>query len=435
MLRRRSLRINVLKLLAYVTFCFIAICFAATTKLLPLHSQRGGELRVALCIAGQVARLEVNSKIENILQWNEKNGVHIDVFLSLDPLGVAYSKDEYHVQGANLHKGSVVLRAAELKLRRWLKGVAILNNTSSFRFISSHEGRQHYLDNWPLEERRDTIEKHVRQFWGHAECARIIDKYELEAKLTYDAILRLRDNSIVIAPIDFLRFDFKVASGVFVKACAAWGGVNDKVMLLTREYLHIALRGWLEHFVFRNTGRASDVTSPEKFLAEVLREGNVPVYTLSADELPVVDRRIMHSGPVCLVDDNKDCHPSSVGNLSSCERKSKAKTRSGTKLGTVGRVCERFQIKPKKCSLFVRMKHLIWGSHDLYVGFKTIDNVTLQDWGPTQTFYDALVSTLNVNLALELGVWKGQSCIFLASSMKKMNPDSVVVAVDTWLEH
>ena len=85
MLRRRSLRINVLKLLAYVTFCFIAICFAATTKLLPLHSQRGGELRVALCIAGQVARLEVNSKIENILQWNEKNGVHIDVFLSLDP--------------------------------------------------------------------------------------------------------------------------------------------------------------------------------------------------------------------------------------------------------------------------------------------------------------------------------------------------------------
>ena len=77
------------------------------------------------------------------------------------------------------------------------------------------------------------------------------------------------------------------------------GGVNDKVMLLTREYLHIALRGWLEHFVFRNTGRASDVTSPENF-AEVLREGNVPVYTLSADEFPVVDGRMRIQVPCVL---------------------------------------------------------------------------------------------------------------------------------------
>jgi predicted O-methyltransferase YrrM len=34
---------------------------------------------------------------------------------------------------------------------------------------------------------------------------------------------------------------------------------------------------------------------------------------------------------------------------------------------------------------------------------------------------------------VEIGVWKGSSVITLASKMKELNLDGVVIAVDTWL--
>ena len=64
-----------------------------------------------------------------------KNGVHIDVFLSLTSGSIP--ADEYHVQGANFAQGILLFGRLELKLRRWLKGVAILKAASRFD-LSAH---------------------------------------------------------------------------------------------------------------------------------------------------------------------------------------------------------------------------------------------------------------------------------------------------------
>jgi cephalosporin hydroxylase len=41
--------------------------------------------------------------------------------------------------------------------------------------------------------------------------------------------------------------------------------------------------------------------------------------------------------------------------------------------------------------------------------------------------------TLRPSIVVEIGVWKGSSVITLASKMKELNLDGVVIAVDTWL--
>ena len=52
-----------------------------------------GRVRVAVCISGQVGRLEIHSKMRNLFAQNDDLELH--AFLVLDPSKVAYSKTTY----------------------------------------------------------------------------------------------------------------------------------------------------------------------------------------------------------------------------------------------------------------------------------------------------------------------------------------------------
>jgi hypothetical protein len=56
-----------------------------------------------------------------------------------------------------------------------------------------------------------------------------------------------------------------------------------------------------------------------------------------------------------------------------------------------------------------------------------------QGWGSTHRYLTEAVETLRPSIIVEVGVWKGGSVITLASKMRELNIDGVVVAVDTWL--
>tara|TARA_B110000858_G_scaffold38834_2_gene44005 strand:- start:372 stop:1238 length:867 start_codon:yes stop_codon:yes gene_type:complete len=57
----------------------------------------------------------------------------------------------------------------------------------------------------------------------------------------------------------------------------------------------------------------------------------------------------------------------------------------------------------------------------------------LEGWSPSASFYEPFVRDLKPRLVVEVGVWKGKSCIFLADAMKKHIKGGTVIAVDTWL--
>jgi hypothetical protein len=56
-----------------------------------------------------------------------------------------------------------------------------------------------------------------------------------------------------------------------------------------------------------------------------------------------------------------------------------------------------------------------------------------QGWGSSHAYLTDAVEALRPSVVVEVGVWKGGSVLSLASTMKAMKLDGVVIAVDTWL--
>ena len=386
---------------------------------------------VAVCVLGQVGRLELESKVENLLAVNED--VELNLFLVLDPTQAVYSKQEYEVsREGSMSDAEEVLNKARRLLGHRLKSLVLLNDTSSFSYVDSFHERYQYLENMSEDDRLEMLRKHLRQFYGQYQCAQVISEEEMKLNIKYEIVLRIRDNSIVVLPFKLPIQMLRDREGAYVKDCSDWGGVNDKIMLVSRRYVDIAFRGWITHFMFhKNDHSVGVLNNPEKFLEYVLRTYSVPVYRLPVEELPFVDGRVHYAGKPCLVTRAKDCRPS-VGVAN--ERYPECKTMNTTEnqvLAPIG--LSQLATTPSQHLSFEQLRGLIWGSHDVFHDFHVLENATINGWGPGAAFYDILLEFKRVHLALEVGVWKGQSAIHIANAMKKRDGASVLVAMDTWL--
>lgn len=76
----------------------------------------------------------------------------------------------------------------------------------------------------------------------------------------------------------------------------------------------------------------------------------------------------------------------------------------------------------------------IWRGQNPFLNYPTrLYRQDQQGWGSTRRYLTDAVEMLRPSVVVEVGVWKGASVISLASKMREMNLDGVVVAVDTWL--
>lgn len=57
----------------------------------------------------------------------------------------------------------------------------------------------------------------------------------------------------------------------------------------------------------------------------------------------------------------------------------------------------------------------------------------LQGWGSQHRYLTEAIETLHPSIVVEVGVWKGASVIHMASRLKELAIDGVVIAIDTWL--
>ena len=145
-----------------------------------------------------------------------------------------------------------------------------------------------------------------------------------------------------------------------------------------------------------------------------------------------MDGRVHNAGRSCFVTQMKDCRPSiRVVNeqYPECKRTKTTENQVHASSGHHHRAATVDQHLS-----FEQLRRLIWGSHDVFHVFHVLENATMNDWGPGEAFYDTILEFKKVHIALEVGVCKGQSAIYIAEAMKKRDGDSVLVAMDTWLD-
>merc|ERR1719195_1625135 len=90
-------------------------------------------------------------------------------------------------------------------------------------------------------EKNRRMSNYRNQFKSWAECMRLVQRSERSRGAEYDTVIKLRDNSIVLAPLDMGAL--KAGRRVRTKSCSRFGGVNDKVAIMPREHAEAYMNG------------------------------------------------------------------------------------------------------------------------------------------------------------------------------------------------
>jgi Methyltransferase domain len=100
----------------------------------------------------------------------------------------------------------------------------------------------------------------------------------------------------------------------------------------------------------------------------------------------------------------------------------------------VDRVHREMRHKLMTQSVYEGIIQKVWRGCDPYYGFPyRTAKPDLQGWGSQHRYLADTVATQRPNIIVEIGVWKGASCLELARAVQRGGLNSAVIAIDTWL--
>jgi hypothetical protein len=210
----------------------------------PTHS-----LGVAVCITGQVSRLEVASKVRNILEPLAA-ATNVDVFLSLASGGSVFNNPQTDPSDDGKYVCQSSLRSDESVRAAF---APYFQDSKIEPHHAQDEVETVVLDRWPYmykwkhtgddahsnASRARHVHNVMSQMRHQKECAELIESYEGRAGGTYDVVLKVRDNSIAVRPV--VPEKLLSVTTVTLKHCTYWWGFQDKVMVLPRRLLSKSL--------------------------------------------------------------------------------------------------------------------------------------------------------------------------------------------------
>eukprot|EP00873_Tetraselmis_striata_P007647 jgi/Tetstr1/427911/TSEL_017986.t1 len=242
-------------------------------------------LRAAVCVVGQVGRLELESKIANILKPN-RHLVTVEWFLLLR------SGEPHYTNTAPKQKCS----AAPGSLQEAASQISAHNATV---VAIERPRRVHQLNTsiWPAYQASQTATLQPLRSLMLASVAKGKRGHVTSRKKEISMLSSLP---------------------VMAKACSAWGGYADKTMLIPRQHMGSALRGPADHFQSTSArGRGwREVRNTETYLKYVLDMLGVPVVAQEDPALmPVTDGRCESGDTFCFVNNSKDCRPQPVSGV------------------------------------------------------------------------------------------------------------------------
>lgn len=279
--------------------------------------------KVAVCITGQLSRLELDSKVQNLLIPLSKQHHVVHLFTALE------TGEAQYVNPATAGDVDINLTKEEVQTR-----FHPFYQAGSFRpHVTYAADISHwspvYLSDKPKVNRSERLASHMSQHSTVKLCVDLIESQETHLGIHYDVVIKIRDNTMVAQTFRLLpprAIDGHAAEdSILVKECGSNGGINDKVMILPRRHLSATLGGTISALMGVQNGDPNTTAtfacdgclgkSPEALLLKVLQVHNVPIIHASAAVLPFVDARYQSPQSIsskagwCPVADWKDCWP------------------------------------------------------------------------------------------------------------------------------
>ena len=301
-----------------------------STSLPQLHTSRElnskQSLKVAVCLTGQLLRLEVLSKVRNLIAFNSVYlGHEMDVFVLLDN-NITDAKQTFwrHDYSSSLYKNMttktlqryfekhVRLSMSQLKAESSILKLKKRASTPvTIRVVLEPPTQMNYTirdgkvpvgdktgpsgDGLPtvgnFEPAAERFQNNMRWMGGLRGCMKWVQRTEHAQKAFYDIVIRLRDDSYVLGPWPILAGKHKDA---FVTAALSPNfGVNDHNFAIDRKWADSVFRGVTEDYYFNETLDMYSWPNTERRIYKILSSKNIPIRTADVCEQPVAHLRGM----------------------------------------------------------------------------------------------------------------------------------------------
>lgn len=263
-------------------------------------------LKIAFCVTGQLARLELLSKIHNIFIPNAAIGhsPHVFIYVDGDVENVRQTYWNYN------YSESVFGRYDRRDLKAYVDqttqklgyGHLIRTRTrieppprSEFHVINdmvpvrakAYTGHDGPRDNYESAESR--FQNNMRWMAGLRECVRWMMEVEYKQEWFYDVVVRLRDDSYAMGP---WLFDAQKYVGALVSSkTGTFQGINDHNFAVDRYWADDFLRGLSEDYYFNASLSNEPWGNPEHRIYMVATAYNIPLRYTSLCEQPLVPLR------------------------------------------------------------------------------------------------------------------------------------------------
>eukprot|EP00747_Dinoflagellata_sp_TGD_P148688 gnl/TRDRNA2_/TRDRNA2_176941_c0_seq50.p1 gnl/TRDRNA2_/TRDRNA2_176941_c0~~gnl/TRDRNA2_/TRDRNA2_176941_c0_seq50.p1 ORF type:complete len:418 (+),score=19.39 gnl/TRDRNA2_/TRDRNA2_176941_c0_seq50:59-1312(+) len=310
--------------------------------------------RLAVCITGQLSRLETESKLKHFLRQELETVADVDLFVVMEvnsSIFVNIKSDPAHDirQKGHWRHASPELAACHTDL---LDATQVQKRFAPFYRSGLYMGHVNWnvtWENWgnyltdkPRKYRVTRMPSHLSQWFKWSECSDLIQKAEQEdvsrGGKPYDLVVRIRDNGIVVMPWSvtnpssgFWTLNSTTLSSVMVKDCTNHEGFHDKFMVAPRHLAMSALTSPFTNAMSINSGEPAavedfrgvknPVKSPEQFLRHSWSRKRAKLRFRWNNDMPVVDGRCLgqNTGPstrsFCLVPFYKDCRPQAFNEI------------------------------------------------------------------------------------------------------------------------
>ena len=309
-------------------------------------------LRVGLCVTGQIGRLELRSKVQQLARPTIGGGSALDLVFVLSPHNQTVFVNErpgfrdhyeHNAKAVELAASSFVTEEdivaavnqllpsnrsnRRLSLAERLDGDFFFSTapaTGAAAAAAATAGgfdrrllrvfvrlrvqaagppllgwyvRQLDKPDMSAKQREVRARSHLAQWTAESQCLDEFERLEAGGGWRYDLLVKLRDDSFVLKPLNVARLPWK--GFALVKDCLGWTGTNDKIAAVDRDLAPLFFRTPLASYEnaslpWEQLQSATNITikNPETYLKAVFSWAGLPLRELPPRLLPIVASRL-----------------------------------------------------------------------------------------------------------------------------------------------
>ena len=213
--------------------------------------------KIVILITGQKKRLELLSKIKQIIAPNSKK-YDIKVVLSLS--------DTDHFTNKYKYKKSFKYDTCEIE--KELDNIPYYKNEIVYPKFKLNDNLVSMYDKGSMGEafRQNRAENHVRQYYT------LSNSWSIIKELNPDILIRIRDDATLSSPLnitELLKLTSRSTKWMITASEKSYTGINDKFAIVSKDAIDIYLNKPLQVYKTYNNDANRRISNPEQFLGHV----------------------------------------------------------------------------------------------------------------------------------------------------------------------